>query len=163
MRSRSMAIVAVAALIGLSACSGSGDDSSATVQATQPSASATATSSTPSPMSSTTPASTADAEAGDVELKQAVQAYSDAYLTGDADAAYALLSARCQKRMTKPEFTALVGRAKAQFGDALPFKSYDAELNGNQARVTYTYTVASINQEQEPWVLEDGAWREDDC
>ena len=49
------------------------------------------------------------------------------------------------------------------FGDALPFKSYDAELNGNQARVTYTYTVASINQEQEPWVLEDGAWREDDC
>jgi hypothetical protein len=31
------------------------------------------------------------------------------------------------------------------------------------ALVTYTYDKAAINQASEPWVLEDGAWHEDDC
>lgn len=96
-------------------------------------------------------------------IREAAQAYSDAYLTGDADAAYGLLSQRCQDRMPADQFGAVVQAAKAQYGSALDFKSFDADVNGDQARVTYTYDTAAINQDQEPWVKESGEWREDDC
>lgn len=92
-----------------------------------------------------------------------MQAYSDAFLMGDGAAAYALLSARCQERNTEAEFTSIVDRAGEQYGDPLPFKSFDAEISGDLARATYTYAVAEINQDAEPWVREGGEWREDDC
>ncbi|WP_028637721.1 hypothetical protein [Nocardioides sp. URHA0032] len=96
-------------------------------------------------------------------IREAAQAYSDAYLTGDADAAYGLLSQRCQDRTPADQFASVVQTAKAQYGSALDFKSFDADVNGEQARVTYTYDTAAINQDQEPWVKESGEWREDDC
>jgi hypothetical protein len=96
-------------------------------------------------------------------IKEAAQAYSDAFLTGDGDAAYALLSARCQERRTAGEFGAVVSMAAEQYGEALEFKTFDAEMNDAQARVTYTFEVAAINQADEPWVNEDGGWKNDDC
>jgi hypothetical protein len=96
-------------------------------------------------------------------LHAAVQSYSDAYLTGHGKAAYALLSARCQTRYTAKEFGELVNQAGKMYGSALPMKSFDAEVSGSLARVTYTYDVEAINQDAEPWVNEGGKWHEDDC
>lgn len=98
------------------------------------------------------------------DLRNAVQAYSDAYLTGDAPTAYELLSERCRKRMSLTEFTELVTAAKQTYGSALPFQTYSAAaVGGELARVTYTYSVPAINQEKEPWTREAGGWHQDDC
>lgn len=96
-------------------------------------------------------------------LRRAVQNYSDAYLTGDANTAYALLSKRCQARTTEADFAALVSQAKGLYGTALPMKTFKVDLNDAQARVTYTYEMAAINQTDEPWVKESGDWHQDDC
>jgi hypothetical protein len=45
----------------------------------------------------------------------------------------------------------------------LPIVSYDAQVSGDHARVTYTYDVAALNQDAEPWVREEGFWKTDDC
>lgn len=107
-----------------------------------------------------TPSATPDPTAA---LRSAVQAYSDAYLTGHGRAAYALLSARCQKRMTPEEFGTIVSQAGDLYGSALPMTSFKADVAGGMARVTYTYQASAINQDAEPWVLEGGKWHEDDC
>jgi len=41
--------------------------------------------------------------------------------------------------------------------------AYDADIAGDMARVTYTFDLAAINQDSEPWVRESGVWRQDDC
>ena len=96
-------------------------------------------------------------------LRTAVKKYSDAYLTGDATTAFNLLSARCQKRMSAAAFADIVRGARDMYGSALPIKTFDAQISGDLARVTYTYDVKAINQDSEPWVREDGKWHEDDC
>lgn len=96
-------------------------------------------------------------------IRKAATTYSDAFLSGDADAAYGALSARCKDRIGEVEFTSVVQAAKDTYGSALKFKTFEAEVNGRQARVTYTYAISAINQTDEPWVKEDGRWRQDDC
>jgi hypothetical protein len=149
----------LALLLALTACSSSDDEPNAAP--TTPAATPTSTAPAPTPTESST--SFADDQ---LELREAVQAYSDAFLTGDADAAYALLSKRCQDRTGKAEFAAIVEQAGQQYGDPLPFKTFSTGVlvdDADLARVTYTYAVAEINQDAEPWVREDGAWHEDDC
>ncbi|MEU4419700.1 nuclear transport factor 2 family protein [Actinoplanes sp. NPDC024001] len=97
------------------------------------------------------------------ELRAAVQAYSDAFLTGDATTAYGLLSDRCRKRLSQAEFTETVTAAKELYGSPLPFQSYSATATGDLARVSYTYSIKAINQEKEPWTREAGRWHQDDC
>ncbi|MGA5304609.1 hypothetical protein ACPCHT_32190 [Nucisporomicrobium flavum] len=109
------------------------------------------------------PASSAPAADNTAALRRAVQAYSDAYLTGEAAVAYALLSQRCRRRMNSEEFSGLAAAAERTYGSALPIRSFDAEVAGNLARVTYTYDLKAINQDAEPWVKENGMWKEDDC
>ncbi|XVV09853.1 hypothetical protein ACQP2X_34070 [Actinoplanes sp. CA-131856] len=111
------------------------------------------------PAASSAPA----AAGGDAELKVAVQAYSEAFLTGDGVKAYKLLSERCRKRTSQAEFTAIVDAAKQMYGSALPLETYSAKVSGDLARVTYTYMVKAINQESEPWTREAGSWHQDDC
>lgn len=111
--------------------------------------------------SASTPATTQAEDQGPA-LKAAVQSYSDAFLTGDGDAAFALLSKRCQDRLGESTFKAAVGAAGVKYGDALAFKSYEADISGTMARVTYTYAKPEINQDAEPWVNESG-WKQDDC
>lgn len=96
-------------------------------------------------------------------LHAAVQAYSDAYLSGNGEAAYALLSKRCQKIYTLEWFSALVDQAKNLYGNPLPMTSFKAHIAGGTARVTYTYTITAINQTDQPWTLEAGGWRDDNC
>ncbi len=109
------------------------------------------------------PAPVTAASSGADGLKSAVQAYSDAFLTGDAKTAYDLLSERCRKRRSLTEFTAIVDAAKQMYGSALPFESYAEKVSGDLARVTYTYSVKAINQDAEPWSREGGDWHQDDC
>lgn len=92
-----------------------------------------------------------------------MQAYSDAFLKGEANAAYAMLSKRCRDRVARAEWSDIVEQAKQTYGSALPIKTFDAQVSGDMARVTYTFDLAAINQDAEPWVREGGSWREDDC
>lgn len=120
----------------------------------------------PDPSASTAASTSSSADPTD-GLRASVQDYSDAYLTGDGDAAYALLSSRCQGEESKAEFTAIVEAAGELYGSALPFKSFDATLHPavdpTMASATYTYSISAIDQESEPWVREDGRWLNDDC
>jgi hypothetical protein len=143
-----------AALLALTACNGSGDRA-APPSAPTTSAAAVATPAVVAPSASPTPSAPS--------LRSTVQAYSDAYLTGDAKHAYSLLSARCQRRLSAQEFGAIVEQAGALYGTALPMKAFHADVSGGMARVTYTYSVTALNQDAEPWVMESGAWHEDDC
>jgi len=98
------------------------------------------------------------------ELRAAVQAYSDAFLTGDGRAAYAMLSARCRHRTAKADFLHIVTIARETLGGKpRAFLSYTEQVSGDLARVTYTFDDPTLNQEAEPWVRETGTWHEDDC
>ncbi len=103
-----------------------------------------------------------EAEASEGELKEAVRAYSEAFLTGDAEAAWALLSGRCQDRLSRPEFNSIVAGGAEMYGDAQMESLKVDVLEGTLARVSYAYDDPSINQDQEPWVFEN-RWRNDDC
>jgi len=149
--------IAVLFLTGCGGAAGGEAGVTGTPSALSPSTStSTSTKTTSSP---TNTATTSDEAA----LRTAVQAYSDAFLTGNGKEAYALLSTRCKERNTLAEFTAMTDQAKALYGDPLPMKSYEAQISGDMARVTYTYAISGINQTREPWVRESGNWHEDDC
>lgn len=96
------------------------------------------------------------------ELEDAVAAYSSAFLAGDGNAAYALLSERCRDRTPESELVAASEQAAAVFGPD-EIETVEVSVNGAQAKVTYTYATAELNQTGEPWSLEDGAWLNDDC
>ncbi|GAA4953872.1 hypothetical protein [Actinoplanes utahensis] len=148
-------IIAGLAVGTLGAGCGAADD--ATGPAAVPPSVTGPSSSAPQPSAPATSASSGD------ELRIAVQAYSDAFLTGDAKTAYGLLSERCRKRMSPAEFTGIVEAAGKMYGSALPLATYSAKVSDDLARVTYTYAIKAINQEAEPWTREDGRWHQDDC
>lgn len=147
------ALTALIALALLAACGG-GDSNED--RSDEPAPATAATESTTDGPEGNEP----DAESA---IREAAQAYSDAFLTGDADAAYELFSERCKARTDETEFAAGVSVASGMYGEPLPFATFEADVSGDMARVTYTYTDApEINQDSEPWVNEDG-WRQDDC
>lgn len=162
-----MALIAVMLLSGCGAGSSPGTSSSVTSGSQSESAAPTAP---PSADSSETESAAANsveptpsADPEQEALRSAAQKYSDAYLTGDAKTAYSILSTRCQDRLSKAEFAAMVDLAESMYGSALPFESFSAKISDEFARVTYTFSVKAINQTKEPWVKEGGSWREDDC
>ncbi|MFC7531889.1 hypothetical protein [Actinoplanes sp. GCM10030250] len=97
------------------------------------------------------------------QLRAAAQAYSDAFLTGQATAGYTLLSERCRKRTSPERFAAMLTAAQRMYGTALPFVTFAAAVSGDSAQVSYTFSVTAVNQLDEPWVREDGNWRQDGC
>jgi hypothetical protein len=111
----------------------------------------------------TTAPSGTNAPAPSDELRLAVQGYSDGFLGGDPTVAYQYFSARCKEKVSLSYFTGIVAAAKTTYGNVLPIVSYDAQVSGDLARVTYTYDVGALNQEAEPWVREEGLWKTDDC
>jgi hypothetical protein len=155
----------VAAVVMLGGCSSADSDedsrpaASPSVDVT-PSSAAAETETTES-SAPATPAPTTNPEDA---IRNVAQAYSDAFLTGDGKGAYSLLSERCQARNAEADFVAEVASAGEIYGQALAFETFAADVNGEQARVTYTYADSpEINQTDEPWVLEGGSWHEDDC
>jgi hypothetical protein len=97
------------------------------------------------------------------ELENAVTTYSDAFLDGDPVAAYGMFSARCKEAVSLSYFTGIVTAAKQTYGAALPIRSFDVNLSESIALVTYTYDMPALNQAGEPWVLEGGTWKLDEC
>ncbi len=97
------------------------------------------------------------------ELQQAVQGYSDAFLGAQPVEAYEYFSARCTDRVSLSYFTGIVIAAKDIHGEPLTITTYDAEVAGDLARVTYTYDVPALSQMREPWSRENGVWKLDDC
>jgi hypothetical protein len=159
--------VAALALLLFTACSG-GDADSSSESGDEPTPvppASTASQPTTSELASNFTPTAEESSGGDEDaaLRANVQAYSDAFLTGDGDTAYGLITERCQARMARDDFVSLVSQAKDLYGSALQFKTYKAEINVSQARVTYTYDISAINQTQEPWALESGSWHNDDC
>ncbi|WP_433320236.1 hypothetical protein [Micromonospora chersina] len=106
---------------------------------------------------------TGQAVSEEAELRQAVVAYSDAFLDAKPTAGYELFSARCKERVTLSEFTGMLTAAKQMYGKAMTIKSLEAQISGDLARVTYTNDVPALNQSKEPWVRQDGRWKQDDC
>jgi hypothetical protein len=143
-----LALAAIAA-VSLAACGGSGSETTSITDTAR--------------TESVRPASPEPRDDNDAELRAAVQAYSDGFLTGQPVEAYELFSARCKERLSLSYFTGLVIAAKGAYGSALPIQSFDAEISGDLARVTYTYDVSALDQTAEPWSFEDGQWRQDDC
>jgi hypothetical protein len=114
------------------------------------------------PSSAQTSSASAAAPTRDA-LEAAVHAYSDAFLSGDAEAAWNLLSTRCRDRVARSDFNATVQAAAKLYSKSVMSDLVVDELSGPLARVTYEYDNAAINQDHEPWVFEDGSWHEDDC
>ncbi|WP_230205343.1 hypothetical protein [Parafrankia elaeagni] len=96
-------------------------------------------------------------------LEAAVRAYSQAYLGGQGSAAYGLLSQRCQARISVADMEALTAAAQEQYGPESITTLTVNTLAGTLARVSYPYPDPAINQREEPWVFENGAWHQDDC
>jgi hypothetical protein len=97
------------------------------------------------------------------ELQQAVQGYSDAFLGAQPVEAYEYFSARCTVRVSLSYFTGIVIAAEETYGAPLAIRTYDAEVAGDFARVTYTYDLPALSQMREPWSRENGVWKLDDC
>lgn len=89
-------------------------------------------------------------------------AYSNAYLGGDADTAFATLSPRCQTQIGRTAFKGIVSQAAAVYGK-VPIRSYSAKVSGDRATVTYGYDVVKLNQTNQPWRQVRGEWRYDSC
>ncbi len=103
------------------------------------------------------------AQSPNQELKAAVQAYSNDYLGGNGAGAFALLSSRCQLTLGLQQVTALASAAKSVYG-VVPITSITIDSDsGGKATVSYTYPVTTLNQSQQPWVLEGGSWKYDHC
>lgn len=112
---------------------------------------------------------TGDLDAGDdaglregtdgAELRSAVESYSRAVISGDPDAAVNLLSTNC----ASVEVVEAPGAGETDASTAaLAF--YDAEIDGEEASVSYRYEdPMEMNVEEERWVKEDGEWKWDNC
>jgi hypothetical protein len=160
MRPFHLAATLAAAMLAVSACS------------SRPVAASEDTTPTPPPATtvpgipgiSSTPGVPGNGPTLDAALREAVQSYSDAYLTGDVDAAYGYLSPRCQTVLDHDAFATDVQTAASNYGDPLPFQVYKASEFGDAAYVTYTYkTAPEINQRGQFWSRLEGSWHYDAC
>lgn len=97
-------------------------------------------------------------------IREAVQGYSDAFLQGDADSAWAYLTDRCQGSITEVQYGATVTSAGARYGAALPFAGWRASIHGVKALVTYTYASApELDQTAQEWTFDGASWLYDAC
>ncbi|MDR6119297.1 major membrane immunogen (membrane-anchored lipoprotein) [Aeromicrobium sp. SORGH_AS981] len=139
---RRLVAVAVVPLLLLGACGGS--DSGSAPTATEPG-----------------PAESASGAQGEA-LEQAVVRDVDAFHGGRADDAYAFLSARCRQELPFTEFRRMTSQATALDGDD-PLRDVEATADGARGTVSYELDVESLSERDQPWVREDGGWRNDDC
>src|SRR5690349_17202715 len=101
-----------------------------------------------------------DGGSEDPALEETVRAYSAEFLAGDATAAYARMSERCHGVLTEDVFAGVVATAAEAFGDE-EITDFESDVDGSEATVSYEYSDEALNQVDEPWIKEDGAWRVD--
>src|SRR5437763_2426062 len=95
-------------------------------------------------------------------VDEAVRSYTSAYLSGDGDKAYDLLSTRCKSVLSREQLRRAASGAAMLYGQARII-SLTSSVDGDHATVTYRFDQAAIDQENQPWVLQSGAWRYDHC
>lgn len=149
-------VLALVAVLGLAGCGGSDDEAAPTSTGPNGSAAAASEPADSSSSSSSAPAITVPS------LEDTVRAYTDAFLGGDADGSYALLSERCHGEVAAAQFKDVVDQAHDIYG-GVTITSYADEIDGNIATATYELTEPALNQTNERWIIEGGAWRNDDC
>ncbi|MQW77942.1 hypothetical protein GHK92_18905 [Nocardioides sp. dk4132] len=143
---------------------------SASATPTEPTAPATPSTSAPatSAPATTAPVATPTAPAAqppavDTDLRVAVTAYHVAFTTGDAPAAFELLSERCKDTVDMGAFGEESLAQAAKHGTTPRLTSYDAESGSDRASVTASFRGPRITLAAEPWVRELGAWHRDVC
>ena len=60
-------------------------------------------------------------------------------------------------------YSAVITTTAAAYGHQTITTLHVDQLSGDMGRVTYTYTVPKLNQVQQPWTREGGAWHYDAC
>lgn len=148
---KKLAALVVVASVVLAACGDGSDGTAATTESPTTTAETTP---------ATAPATTTQPEGP--SLEEAVRAYTAAFLGGDDQAAYDLLSERCHGAMASAEFKSIVDQATDLYGGET-IATYAEDVNGNTATVTYELTDATLNQTNERWVFEGNAWHNDEC
>ncbi|MGW0495057.1 hypothetical protein ACWD0Z_06340 [Streptomyces sp. NPDC003007] len=143
MRTRATAITTALLLAALTACSSSDDSTDAATAVNKPAVE-----------------KTQDETAA---LEQAVKDYTADLFSGNADG-YDFVSARCQKQMTKAEWTNTAKDAHQQYGAQKATGVKVDQLSGDLARVSYgAGNIPQFEREAQSWTREDGTWRWDAC
>ncbi|MFI6039201.1 hypothetical protein ACIBBD_34755 [Streptomyces sp. NPDC051315] len=151
MRTRATTVIAAALLAALTACSTASSDGKAEPAGDSGTPAAEPTISVP-----------ADKEGDDLEA--AVAVYTAAYFAADAATAYDMLSKRCRGEITADAYAGVVQQAKADHGEDHPATDVKAEVSGELGRATYKVQgLPEFDQTDQPWTLEDGAWKYDAC
>jgi type IV pilus biogenesis protein CpaD/CtpE len=159
MRTTTITLATAAVLLTLAGCSSSNDDAAPTSSGT-PAPSAPATSSQPTQPAPSTQPTTGDTAA----LEQAVAEYTDAYFAGKASTAHHMLSERCRGKINELLYGTVVKQAAKNYGPDHPATGIKAEVSGDMARVSYKIKgLPKLDQAQQPWVREGGAWKYDAC
>ncbi|HEY2204875.1 MAG TPA: nuclear transport factor 2 family protein [Pseudonocardia sp.] len=95
-------------------------------------------------------------------IEEAVRSYTSAFLRGDGRRAHELLSERCQEAVSPDVLQGQAAEAAARYGQAR-LDSVMPRIAGDRAAVTYRFDRPALDREEEPWVKEDGDWRNDHC
>ncbi|MFC8987871.1 hypothetical protein [Streptomyces sp. NPDC057115] len=125
--------------------------------------------STPAPATTSAPPSSPAEPSGGTgdganAVEKAVQDYTRAYFAGEASTAHGMLSERCRKEINPLLFGETVRQASKEHGPDHPATDVRAEVSGDLARVSYKVKgLPSLDQAQQPWAREGGAWKYDAC
>jgi hypothetical protein len=95
--------------------------------------------------------------------EDAARAYAGSFIAGDADTAYGMLSRRCRDTIGRDAFEVAVAAVALEFSTARLEEVTVTVTDDDAARVTSSFDQPALDQVGEPWLLEDGAWRNDDC
>ncbi|AWK76213.1 hypothetical protein CBI38_32470 (plasmid) [Rhodococcus oxybenzonivorans] len=82
------------------------------------------------------------------------------FYQGDGVKAYELLTQTCKETFSEKEYVAL-----SDFNQATPRElvSVTARVDGSRGFVDTVWAAPQEPDNNMPWVLEDGEWRNDDC
>lgn len=106
----------------------------------------------------------ANAEA---DIEQAVRDHMDAINDGDIDRIVEFTSQRCRDATSEQEMQEMVDLIDTMYGDITIQELTISDVTENSALVRGTTGIQALDEagdgDGSPWILEDGAWREDDC
>lgn len=110
-------------------------------------------------------ATSATAEA---DVERALRDYVTAMNEGDADAVLASLSERCRQATNENEVRTRLELFSQIYGDIELREINVRDIEDGTARVSAVSGIDALDEESERsggarWILEDGAWRNDDC
>ncbi len=114
------------------------------------------------PVASSSPAAPSTRRT-DPALRKAVQAYADAFLVGDAPAAFDLLSERCKDTVDMESFGTDAITAGERYGAPQKISRWSETVRGSSATVSYSFAGGAPAKTKEPWVREAGFWQLDAC